>query len=98
MKINEDYAKYITEQVKSHLSFGTNNFAVSNMSGKNVTEFLKNAAEETRARNKWTKLAYGLLIGTTALSAIAITMMGKKNYFNKNIYEKKDVPQGVVKQ
>lgn len=64
------------------------------LSGKNIVEFLRGAAEDTRSRNKWSKLVYGLLIGTTALSAIVISQIGKKNYFNKDIYEKKTA-QGV---
>lgn len=64
------------------------------MSGKNIVEFLKGAAEDIRSRSKWTKLVYGLLIGTTAVSAIVISQIGKKNYFNKDIYEKK-AAQGV---
>lgn len=67
------------------------------MTGKNVTEFFIGAAENARSRNKWSKLAYGLLIGTVALSGVVIAMMGKKNYFNKDIYEKKESVQGAVK-
>lgn len=97
IKPDKNYRNYIYDMVKSSLHFSTNNFAVANMSGKNITEFMKNAAEEVRSRNKWTKTAYGLLAGTTALTAIAISMIGKKNYFNKDIYERKDAPQGVVR-
>lgn len=63
--------------------------------GKNITDFFKGAAQDIRSRSKWSKLVYGLLIGTTALSAVIIAMMGRKNHFNKDIYEKKAIQQGV---
>ena len=78
-----------------YLNFATSNKAISEMSGKNVTEFFKNAAENVRSRNKWSKLAYGLLAGTTALTALAVALVGKKNYFNKDIYEYKNPQQGA---
>ena len=82
---------------KDLLTFDTSNKSISEMTGKNVTEFFIGAAENARSRNKWSKLAYGLLIGTVALSGVVIAMMGKKNYFNKDIYEKKESVQGAVK-
>lgn len=81
----------IRKIISESLSFATVNKPISEMSGKNVTDFVINAAENYRSRNKWTKLAYGLLIGTVALSAGVIAMMGRKNNFNKDIYEKKDI-------
>lgn len=78
-------------------SFNTSNKAVSEMSGKNITDFFASAAQNIRARNKWAKLIYGLLGGTLAVSAIAILCMGKKNNLNPHIYEKKEIPQGVNK-
>lgn len=85
------------DEVIKALDFGTSNKSISEMAGKNVTDFFVNAAQNLRARNKWMKLAYGLLIGTTAISAFAIANIGKKNYFNKDKYEYKKTPQGVSK-
>lgn len=76
----------------------SSNRAIAQMTGKNVTDFFVSAAQEIRSRNKWTKLVYGLLSGTLALSAITIAFMGKKNYFNKDKYEKIDgAPQEAGK-
>lgn len=79
--------------ISENLHFYTKNKPMAQMSGKNVTDFIVNAAENYRSRNKWSKLVYGLLIGSVALSTVAIALMGRKNYFNKDIYEKKDAPQ-----
>lgn len=80
------------------LDFWSSNRAISQMTGKNVTDFFVNAAQESRSRNKWTKLVYGLLGGTLALSGVTIALMGKKNHFNKDKYEKiNEAPQGAGK-
>ncbi len=85
----DDAIKCLKEQ--GALRFNTSNKAISEMSGKNITDFLSSAAQSVRARNQWTRLVYSLLGGTLALSAITIGFMGKKNNFNKHIYEKKEV-------
>lgn len=79
------------------LDFHYSNKAISQRSGKNVTDFFVNAAQEVRSRNKWTKLVYGLLGGTLALSAVTIALMGKQNHFNKYKYEYKTPPEGADK-
>jgi len=83
--------------VLKSLDFGTSNKSISEMAGKNVTDFFVNAAQNLRSRNQWMKFAYGLLIGTTALSALFIANIGKKNYFNKDKYEFKNSAQGANK-
>ena len=85
------------ESVAQRLDFWESNRAISQMSGKNVTDFFTSAAQEIRARNKWSKLVYGLLGGTLAVSALTIALMGKKNYFNKDNYEYINTPQGADK-
>ena len=85
------------DEVVSLLDFKTSNKSISEMAGKNVTDFFVNAAQSARSRNKWAKFAYGLLIGTTALSAIFIANIGRKNNFNKDKYEYKNFAQGVNK-
>lgn len=79
------------------LDFHFSNRAIAQMSGKNITDFFTNAAQEIRARNKWAKLVYGLLGGTLAVSALTIAFMGKKNHFNKDKYEYINTPQGADK-
>ncbi len=66
--------------------FDTNNRRLSKQAGKDVADFFIDAARNTRSRNKWTKLVWGLFGGTAAVSALTIALMGKKNYFNKDIY------------
>ena len=78
------------------LDFHYSNKAISQRSGKNVTDFFVNAAQEVRSRNKWTKLVYGLLGGTLALSAVTIALMGKQNHFNKYKYEYKTPPKEQI--
>ena len=85
------------ESLAQRLDFKESNRAISQMSGKNVTDFFTSAAQEIRARNKWSKLVYGLLGGTLAVSALTIALMGKKNYFNKDNYEYINTPQGADK-
>ncbi len=85
------------ETLSSKLDFHYSNKAIAQRSGKNVTDFFINAAQESRARNKWLKLVYGLLGGTLALSAITISLMGKENHFNKYKYEDLNKPQGAGK-
>ena len=110
LKILNDFAKgnafnprYEPDKALNYLreagsfAFNTSNKAVSEMSGKNITDFFATAAQNIRARNKWLKLIYGLLGGTLAISAITILCMGKKNNLNPHIYEKKELPQGVNK-
>ena len=82
----EDFVR----RILTPLDFHTSNKSVAEMSGKSVSEFFKDAAQSVRSRSKWTKLVYGLLVGTVAFSTIVIATMGRKNYFNKDIYEKKD--------
>ena len=91
-----DWTEFYKTVMKS-LDFGTSNKSISEMAGKNVTDFFVNAAQNVRSRNQWMKFAYGLLIGTTALSALFIANIGKKNYFNKDKYEYKNLPQGANK-
>ncbi len=69
--------------------FDTNNLRLSKQAGKDVADFFIDAARNVRSRNKWTKLVWGLFGGTVALSGLTISMMGKKNYFNKDIYARK---------
>ncbi len=78
------------QRIKENANMFTSNKSIAEMSGKGVTEFFKDAAQSVRSRNKWTKLVYGLLVGTVAFSTIVIATTGRKNYFNKDIYEKKD--------
>lgn len=68
----------------------TANVILSEQTGKGITEFTADAARNFRSRNKWSKLVWGLFAGTTALSALVISQMGKKNYFNRDIYAKKE--------
>lgn len=77
------------------LDFKTADKSISELSGKNVTDFFINAAQNYRSRNKWTKLAYGLLAGTIAITAVAIANIGKTNRFNKDKYLKQKPTQGV---
>ena len=77
--------------------FNSSMRAISEMTGKNITDFFSSAAQSIRSRNKWTKLVYGLLGGALAVSTLTIASMGKKNYFNKDIYELKETSQGKVK-
>ena len=93
---NEQIKKDVNELAKE-LDFHYSNKAISQRSGKNVTDFFINAAQETRARNKWTKLVYGLLGGTLAVSALTIALMGKENHFNKYNYEYINTPEGAGK-
>ena len=93
---NLENTKHFLQDEGNMLEFWASKKSIAESSGKNVTDFLSSAAQNVRARNKWTKLVYGLLIGTTALSALVIATMGRKNYFNKDLYEKKDTP-GAVK-
>ena len=65
------------------------------MAGKDITDMFMQGAQDIRARNQWTKLVYGLLIGAGAVSALTIALIGKKNHFNKDIYEPLDVQQGA---
>ncbi len=81
----------------SCFEFKTANKAISEMSGKNITDFIVSAAQNQRSRNKWLKLVYGLLIGSLAVSAYTIANMGHKNKFNKDIYETKQPSQGALK-
>ena len=66
---------------------------------KNITDFVISASENACARNKWSKLAIGLLVGTGALTLGTIALMGRKNYFNKDQYEPLNpkTPEGVTK-
>lgn len=75
-----------------HFKFGTNNRKIAKQAGKDVTEFVIDAARDVRSRNKWTKLVWSLFGGTVALSAVAIAVMGRKNYFNKDVYTYKKDP------
>lgn len=68
----------------------TANIILSEQTGKGITELTADAARNFRSRNKWTKLVWGLFAGTVGLSAIVISQMGKKNYFNRDIYAKKE--------
>lgn len=77
--------------------FNSSMRAISEMTGKNITDFFAQAAQSVRSRNKWTKLVYSLLGGSLAVSALTIALMGKKNHFNKDIYEIKETSQGKVK-
>ena len=81
--------------LKGKMDFFASNRSIAEMTGKNVTDFFTGAAQELRARSKWANLVYGLLIGTVGLSAVTIALMGKKNYFNKDIYEPKQTEQGA---
>ena len=83
--------------VNACLDMNMSNRAISQISGKNITDYFINAAQETRARNKWTKLVYGLLGGTIAISALTIALMGKENHFNKYNYEYINTPEGAGK-
>ena len=85
--------KFVNECLDMHKS----NREIAQISGKNVTDFFISAAQETRARNKWMKLVYGLLGGTLALSALTIALMGKENHFNKYKYEYINTPEGADK-
>lgn len=83
------------KEILEPLNCRTSNKSIAEMSGKNISDFLKNAAENIRARNKWAKFTYGLLAGTLALTGFIILSMGRKNYFNKNVYEyKNEQPKG----
>ncbi len=79
------------------LDFHYSNRNIAQISGKNVTDFFISAAQETRARNKWMRLVYGLLGGTLAVSALTIALMGKENHFNKYNYEYINTPEGAGK-
>lgn len=71
--------------------------SIAEMSGKNIVDFLSSAAQNQRARNKWTKTVYALLYSTLGLSALTIALMGKRNYFNQDKYEYKKPNQGAAK-
>ena len=75
----------------------TANVLLSEQTGKGITELTADAARNFRSRNKWTKLVWGLFAGTTALSALVISQMGKKNYFNRDIYAKKEGANADIK-
>ena len=66
------------------------NVILSEQTGKGITELTADAARNFRSRNKWMKLVWGLFGGTAAVSALVISQMGKKNYFNRDIYAKKE--------
>lgn len=91
----DDAIKCLKES--SCFEFRSSNKSVAEVSGKNITDLLSSAAQNVRSRNKWLKLVYGLLIGTTAVSAFTIAKMGKKNNLNKDIYEYKTLSQGALK-
>ena len=78
--------KHFKNTILKYLDFGASSKEVAETAGKNITDFFVDAAQNVRSRNKWMKVAYGLLIGTTALSAAIISMMGKENRLNKNPY------------
>lgn len=84
------------DKICDALSFHAENKSISKLSGKNVTDFFIQGTQNFRSRTKWTKLAYGLLAGTTAITAIAIANIGKTNRFNKDKYLKNKT-QGVTK-
>ena len=77
------------------LDFKSSNKSLCEMAGKDITDMFMQGAQDIRARNQWTKLVYGLLIGAGAVSALTIALIGKKNHFNKDIYEPLDVQQGA---
>ena len=79
----------------SMTEFWSSNKAISESTGKNITDFLSSAAQNVRARNKWTKLVYGLLFGTLAVSAVTIARMGRTNIFNTDKYEYKNKAEGA---
>ncbi len=91
--------KSAIDSILKEINYKVSNKALAAESGKNVTDFVSSAAQNVRSRNKWTKLAYGLLIGTTAFTAVALAFVGRKNYFNKDEYknQNKSVPEGVNK-
>ncbi len=66
--------------------FETANKHISPKQGKAVHQLFIDAAREQRSKNKWTKLVWGLFAGTTALSAVVIALMGRTNYFNRDVY------------
>ena len=96
VEITKDIQKELDELAQA-IDFHYSNKAIAQRSGKNVTDFFINAAQESRARNKWLKLVYGLLGGTLALSALTIAFMGKENHFNKYKYEKINSLEGADK-
>lgn len=66
------------------------------MAGKDITDMFMQGAQDIRARNQWTKLVYGLLIGAGAVSALTIALIrARKTTLTKNIYEPLDVQQGA---
>lgn len=67
----------------------SSNDRITSQTGKDIVGFFTDAARNIRSRNKWTKLVWGLFAGTVGLSAVTIALMGKKNYFNKDVYAKK---------
>lgn len=69
--------------------FNTNNRRLSKQAGKDVADFFIDAAKNIRSRNKWSRLVWGLFGGTVAVSALTVALMGKKNYFNKDVYSYK---------
>ena len=74
--------------IRSKIDCKVANTSLTKRSGKHVTDFISGAAENLASRNKWTKTAYGFLAGTTALTLLALAFVGRKNYFNKDQYEK----------
>lgn len=92
--IPEDDIAFLYNNLKD---FKSTSKSMCEMSGKNITDFFVQAAQDIRSRSKWTKLVYGLLIGTGVVSAVTIALIGKKNHFNKDIYEPLDTPQGAGK-
>ena len=75
------------DYIVSKLNYSIANKPLAQRSGKNITDFVISASENACARNKWSKLAIGLLVGTGALTLGTIALMGRKNYFNKDQYE-----------
>lgn len=64
----------------------SSNSRISLQTGKGVVEFFADAARNMRSRNKWSKLVWGIFGTTVGVSAVSIALMGKKNYFNKDVY------------
>ncbi|MBS4760110.1 MAG: hypothetical protein KHX03_05380 [Clostridium sp.] len=98
-KIKDYNREEAIKYVLSKLNYSVANKPLAERSGKNVTDFVIGAAENACSRNKWSKLAMGLLIGTSALTLLTIGFMGRKNYFNKDQYEPLNPtsPEGVTK-
>ena len=88
----------IEKAKRIYLNFSTSNKAISEMSGKNISEFFIDAAQNIRSRNKWVKFVYSLLAGTVAVSGLTVALVGKENYFNKNPYKNKKKTKGPAKK